>query len=121
MQHYTGSYAPAIGRFLKQVKNNEDITVCGDGKQTRDFVHVSDVVRAIILIKDKLNKDYRNQEKNIFDYFVVSTKTETKILNLAKLILKLSNNIKSKIIHTNPRVEPKKFVGDNSKLKSFID
>lgn len=119
MQHEVGHYAPAIGKFIKQVKNNCDITICGDGLQTRDFIHVSDVTKAIILIKEKLEKDYK--DKNIFDYFIVSTKTETKIMDLAKLILKISKNKNSKIKNIEPRIEPRKFVGDNNKLKEFIN
>jgi UDP-glucose 4-epimerase len=41
-----GQYAPVIGIFQKQKKNNQNITIIGDGLQTRDFVHVQDVVEA---------------------------------------------------------------------------
>lgn len=44
-----GAYALVIGKFLKQMKNNEPMTVCGDGENYRDYTHVSDVVRANIL------------------------------------------------------------------------
>jgi UDP-glucose 4-epimerase len=41
-----GAYALVIGKFLKQRKDGMPITVTGDGEQTRDFTHVSDVVDA---------------------------------------------------------------------------
>lgn len=44
-----GSYVPVIGIFLTQKKKGEKLTITGDGKQTRDFTHVFDVVRANIL------------------------------------------------------------------------
>lgn len=44
-----GPYALAIGKFLQARKNNEPITIFGDGSVTRDFTHVSDVARANIL------------------------------------------------------------------------
>lgn len=44
-----GAYALVIGKFLKQRKLGEPITITGDGSQTRDFTHVSDVVRANML------------------------------------------------------------------------
>ncbi len=44
-----GAYALVVGRFLKQIKNGEPMTVCGDGEYYRDYTHVSDVVRANIL------------------------------------------------------------------------
>jgi UDP-glucose 4-epimerase len=48
-QPLKGQYAPVIGLFQKQNKNNEPLTIVGDGTQRRDFTHVSDVVEANIL------------------------------------------------------------------------
>lgn len=44
-----GAYALVIGKFIKQVKNGEPMTVCGDGEYYRDYTHVSDIARANIL------------------------------------------------------------------------
>ena len=44
-----GAYALVIGKFLKQKAEGKPLTVTGDGTQTRDFTHVSDVVRANLL------------------------------------------------------------------------
>jgi UDP-glucose 4-epimerase len=44
-----GHYAPVIGKFLMQKKNNMPLTIIGDGSQTRDFTHISDIVDANIL------------------------------------------------------------------------
>ena len=41
-----GQYAPVVGRFLKQQAAGELLTVVKPGTQTRDFIHVRDVVRA---------------------------------------------------------------------------
>ena len=43
---HVGTYAPAVGKFLKMKKNNEPLTIFGNGSQRRDFIHVSDVVSA---------------------------------------------------------------------------
>lgn len=43
-----GLYAPVIGVFLKQKAQGETLTIVGDGLQSRDFVHVQDVVSANI-------------------------------------------------------------------------
>lgn len=45
----SGAYALVIGKFLQQKARGEALTITGDGKQTRDFTHVKDVVRANIL------------------------------------------------------------------------
>lgn len=48
-----GAYALVIGKFLRQRKNNEPLTICGDGEYYRDYTHVSDVARANILAMTK--------------------------------------------------------------------
>lgn len=44
-----GPYASVIGKFLQMRTEGKPLCITGDGTQTRDFVHVSDVVRAYIL------------------------------------------------------------------------
>lgn len=44
----TGSYPMVIPTFLNQRKKKQKLTIIGDGKNTRDYVHVSDVVIANI-------------------------------------------------------------------------
>lgn len=46
LQPSKGIYALVIGIFLNNKKNNKPLTIYGDGKQKRDFIHVNDVVRA---------------------------------------------------------------------------
>jgi UDP-glucose 4-epimerase len=43
-----GQYAPVVGLFLRQRNAGQPLTVVGDGKQKRDFTHISDVVDANI-------------------------------------------------------------------------
>ena len=47
-----GGYAQAIPKFIDQIKSGELVTITGDGRQTRDFTHVRDVVVANILAMD---------------------------------------------------------------------
>ena len=44
----TGAYGAVIGVFFKQKITKKPLTVVGDGKQTRDFVHVTDVVKSFL-------------------------------------------------------------------------
>lgn len=44
-----GAYPLVVGAFLKQIKNGQPMTVCGDGEYYRDYTHVKDVARANIL------------------------------------------------------------------------
>ena len=40
-------YAGVITKFIKKIKNNEPLEIFGDGRQTRDFVSVNDVIESI--------------------------------------------------------------------------
>jgi UDP-glucose 4-epimerase len=44
-----GAYVTVISHFIRQKKAGQPLVVHGDGEQSRDFTHVSDVVRANIL------------------------------------------------------------------------
>lgn len=45
-QPIKGTYAPVVGKFLRQHENGEPLTVIGDGSQKRDFTWVGDIVEA---------------------------------------------------------------------------
>ena len=47
-QPVRGPYAPVLGVFSRQKKEGQRLTIVGDGLQTRDYVHVSDIVAANI-------------------------------------------------------------------------
>jgi UDP-glucose 4-epimerase len=46
-------YSGVITKFLKKIIADEVLTVDGDGEQTRDFIYVNDIVKAIILALEK--------------------------------------------------------------------
>lgn len=59
-----GPYAPVIGIFLRQKAAGQTLTITGDGEQTRDFTHISDVVRANLLAMES-DKVGRGEVVNI--------------------------------------------------------
>ena len=61
-----GQYAPVIGIFLRQLRDEEPLTIVGDGEQRRDFTNVLDVVDANILAATKqLDDDAFGQVYNV--------------------------------------------------------
>jgi UDP-glucose 4-epimerase len=56
----SGTYGAVFGVFLAQLLAGEPLTVVGDGKQTRDFTFVSDVIEALIGVaeSDKIAEIY---------------------------------------------------------------
>jgi UDP-glucose 4-epimerase len=81
-------YAAALPIFISKAIKNEDITIFGDGNQTRDFIYVKDVVMANVQAAEN---------KNVFDVYNVANGKSISILELAELIIKETNS-KSKII-----------------------
>jgi len=79
-QPLKGSYAPVIGIFYRQKGNGEPMTIVGDGLQTRDFTHVSDVVEANLIAAATLNKEVFGQVMN------VGGGQNHSILSIAKMI-----------------------------------
>lgn len=47
-QPYNGSYSTAISAWMEKIRKNEALRIDGDGLQTRDFIHVKDIVEANI-------------------------------------------------------------------------
>ncbi len=63
----TGQYGMVIPRFVKQALLDHPITIYGDGKQTRCFCDVSDVIRAVLALSDepKANGEVFNVGSNV--------------------------------------------------------
>lgn len=51
-------YAAVIPIFLDKIKKNEQISIYGDGEQTRDFIYVKDVINALIFLAKKATGVY---------------------------------------------------------------
>lgn len=79
-----------IKKFINSALNNLDITIYGDGNQTRTFCYIDDNIDACVKIFD--HNLLINETINI------GNTNETSILNLANKIIKLVGS-KSKIIH----------------------
>jgi UDP-glucose 4-epimerase len=86
-------YSGVIDAFLTRARDGDDLPVHGDGTQTRDFVHVSDVVRANLLaaVTDRVGTAYN-----------VGTGESVTINRLAELIVDVTGS-DSEIVHTSPR------------------
>ena len=52
-----GKYATLIALFKEKVKNNEPLTVVSPGTQMRNFTHVSDIVKGLIVVGEKGSGD----------------------------------------------------------------
>ena len=88
-----GEYSGVITAFLEQARAGGPITVHGDGEQTRDFVHVSDVVDANLAAA---TTEHTGRAYN------VGTGTSTSIRELAELVRDVVGS-RSEIVHRTAR------------------
>ena len=89
----TGTYAGVITKFLMAIQNQTPLVINGDGKQSRDFIHVHDVAEANFTIMKKTNVKS--------GFFNIGTQTTTSILSLAKNMIEISKHGKG-IQHIKP-------------------
>jgi nucleoside-diphosphate-sugar epimerase len=97
------NYGYVIHNFIKAVKNGENIKIYGTGNQTRDFIYIDDVVNVV----EKLI----NLEIKSGNVIGLGTGKQTKILDLAKLVMSVMNK-KTGIVFGKKRAEPAKSVAD---------
>jgi UDP-glucuronate decarboxylase len=101
-----------VSNFIRQALNNEDITIFGDGSQTRSFCYRNDLVDAIIAMM--------NNETNFVGPVNIGNPTEFTILELAEKIIKLSG-ASSRLIHKPlPSDDPTRRRPDISLAKSEL-
>jgi len=87
----TGRYGMVVPRFVQSALKNEPVSIYGDGSQSRVFCHVSDAVRAIMMIA----KD----DSTIGEVYNVGGVGEVTIKQLADRIIDRTNS-KSTISYT---------------------
>lgn len=87
----TGAYGMVLPRFIEQALKNKAITVYGTGKQSRCFVHVKDVVKALIRLID--------EPRAVGEVFNIGSQEEISIEKLAREVIKITkSNSKIKYI-----------------------
>jgi UDP-glucose 4-epimerase len=88
-----GDYGGVISIFLDRAQRGEPLLIHGDGSQTRDFVHVSDVVDANL-------RAARTDATG--EGFNVGTGSSTSIRELAETVVEVTES-DSEIVHEDPR------------------
>lgn len=115
-----------ISNFVMQALNDENITVFGDGTQTRSFQYVDNLVDILIKFmeedKDELKKKFLKNGWNGVPILNTGNPNEFTILDLAKKILKLIPESKSEIVFKSlPFDDPQQRKPDITMAKSIFD
>lgn len=102
-----------VSNFIMQALNNENITIYGDGSQTRSFQYIDDLVEGMIRMMDS--------PENITGPINLGNPNEFTILQLAQTIIETTKS-KSKIISLPlPEDDPKQRKPDISLAKKELD
>jgi UDP-glucose 4-epimerase len=75
----TGQYGMVLPRFVRQALTGEDITVYGNGTQSRCFAHVADTVQALLVLGE--------HPEAVGRVFNVGSETELPIIELARRVI----------------------------------
>jgi UDP-glucuronate decarboxylase len=101
-----------VSNFVMQALRNQDITIYGDGSQTRSFCYVDDLVDGLIRLMDTAD--------NVTGPINLGNPEEFTIRQLAETVISLTN-AKSKIVHqVLPEDDPKQRRPDISKAQELL-
>ena len=100
-----------VTNLIVQALNNEDLTIYGDGSQTRSFSYISDTVAGIIAM---MNSEY-------YEVFNIGNPYEMTVKELAETILKLTNSSSKIIFKPLPNDDPQQRRPDITKAKEKLN
>ncbi len=108
-----GKYANIISQFFWKMKEGETPVIYGDGTQTRDFTHVSDVVKALL----------KAGEKNLeYEIINVGTGKETTFNEVVELLnKKLGKSIEPEHVENPIENYVDRTLADISKAEKLLD
>jgi dTDP-glucose 4,6-dehydratase len=101
----------AVPNFINQALADEDLTVYGEGKQTRSICHISDLVRGI----------YKLMLSDVRTPVNLGNPSELSMVQLAEKIIALSESSSAVTFHSLPEDDPKVRLPDIGKARSLLD
>lgn len=105
-QDPNGPYALVTVKFMRQKAAGEPLTITGDGEQTRDFTHVSDVVRANLAAAE-------SEQVGSGEVMNIGAGNNISINRLAELV-------GGEKTYTEARLEPRDTLADSQRAKALL-
>lgn len=110
-QNPNSEYAAVIPKFISQAMKNMNLTIFGDGEQTRDFTFVKDIAHA--------NQLLLNSQSGYGESYNVAQGKATSVNKLADLIITLTDS-NSDIVHFEERLgDVKNSLADSDKFEKL--
>lgn len=101
-----------VSNFIVQAIKNQDITIYGDGSQTRSFCYVDDLINGMI--------SFMNTGEDIIGPMNIGNPEEFTIIELAQKIIELTNSESKIVFNPLPQDDPMQRKPDISKIKNLI-
>lgn len=106
----------AIPRFIRQISQNEEVTVWGDGGHLRDYVYISDIVDAHLLALT-----YTLDHPHDYHYFNLSAEQPASVLEIIKYLEKFINKTANIKFFPDRPGDPRILVADASKARTQLE
>jgi UDP-glucuronate decarboxylase len=101
-----------VSNFIVQALRGEDITIFGDGAQTRSFCYVTDLIEGFVKMMAS--------SENLVGPINLGNPREFTILELAKLIIEKTNSKSKLVFHDLPQDDPRQRQPDISRAKDQL-
>lgn len=102
-----------IPTFIRQALEGEDLTVYGDGKQTRSFCYVDDLIKGLVSLM--------RTDSPSHDVYNLGKENERTINNLANHILELTDSRSDIVYESLPEDDPSKRKPDITRAKTELE
>ena len=88
-----------VSNFIIQALNNEDITIYGDGKQTRSFQYIDDLIEGMVRMMDT--------EDDFTGPINIGNPNEFPVLELAERVIRMTGSTSKIVFKPLPTADPK--------------
>jgi dTDP-glucose 4,6-dehydratase len=100
----------SVPAFMSQALRNEDVTIFGDGSQTRSFCYVSDLVDGILRLMDSATNEPVN----------IGNPHELTIKQIAETIIRMTGSSSTLVYRPLPEDDPKVRRPDITKARTLL-
>ncbi len=111
---FDGIYGRAVPRFIEQALSGKEVTVFGDGSQTRSFCYITDQIEGLLRLAALEEVGFKVPVVNIGD------DRETTILELAKMVLRITGSDSEISYHMLPEDDPLRRRPDITRAKEEL-
>ena len=102
-----------VSNFIMQALKNDDITIYGDGSQTRSFQFIDDLIEGMVRMM--------NSDDGVLGPLNLGNPVEFTMLELASLVIQLTNSKSKLIFEPIPSDDPKRRKPDISLAEKLLD